>query len=411
MNQRIFRKSLFCLSFVLALMGCGNDIEQSQDKESDELSVALAFQVSDQSRAADGSLIVTPTLDGGKLIGKQHAAYVQLYVFSGIGESAIYTGYNVDVKWKDFFKDGLPEHTADMTYVMNSEMFIPGLEYTILGVAMSEKANESFGHPLTFKKDSYLGDITAALKQGVSSTGIVDSEIYVGTTSATIEKGKQQQFDKLVMKRRVSGVMGYFYNVPDEVLADGKKCKVDGIQVELYTGKNTALPLIQRQQKPYFRDFIESPSEDKNANNVFTIPVHREGNAPIDMNTVFSGGGYLLPMPAPNGDIYTLHVNLVDNQGNVLLTKRVKLPTGDDIDHGQTGGGTGIVDTESAFCFPIIANHFYSLGLESAPIDMKGNGTDITVTIKPEWKEENGLDLIERPKSGSGKATVEIVNQ
>ena len=60
-----------------------------------------------------------------------------------------------------------------------------------------------------------------------------------------------------------------------------------------------------------------------------------------------------------------------------------------------TGGGTGIIDSESAYRYPIVANHFYAFGDEDHPIDLKGNGADLTITVDPAWKGEENLGITE----------------
>ena len=92
---------------------------------------------------------------------------------------------------------------------------------------------------------------------------------------------------------------------------------------------------------------------------------------------------------------YTLCIELVAEDGTVLRRQRAMLPEGDELDPGITGGGTGIIDSESAYRYPIVANHFYAFGDEEHPIDLKGNGADLTITVDPAWKGEENLGITE----------------
>ena len=110
-----------------------------------------------------------------------------------------------------------------------------------------------------------------------------------------------------------------------------------------------------------------------------------------------------MPIPSPdnNPDVtgeskdYTLCIELVAEDGTVLRRQRAMLPEGDELDPGITGGGTGIIDSESAYRYPIVANHFYAFGDEDHPIDLKGNGADLTITVDPAWKGEENLGITE----------------
>lgn len=205
---------------------------------------------------------------------------------------------------------------------------------------------------------------------------------------------------RITLRRRVAGVAGWFKNVPAEVAAPLTQGVTDRrlskLRIALYTAQNTVLPLIKRQQKPDFEDFIASASSAADATTLVEIPITPD-NTSKGIEQTFTGGSFVLPIPAPaDKEKYTLRIELVNKEGQVLDVRRAKLPKNDELDHGSTGGGTGIIDTESAYRFPIVANHYYGLGSPHKPIDLKGSGADFTITVDPTWNEEADLELGEK---------------
>ena len=105
------------------------------------------------------------------------------------------------------------------------------------------------------------------------------------------------------------------------------------------------------------------------------------------------------PRPAATGCFglgEALRIEAVDAAGNVLHYWRAKLPEDDDLDQGNTGGGTGIIDTESAFRFPNVGNHFYAIGSPENYVDLEGSGIDVDITIDPSWAGEEDLEIKEQ---------------
>ena len=136
--------------------------------------------------------------------------------------------------------------------------------------------------------------------------------------------------------------------------------------------------------KPVFKDYIDDEVALDGGEVLVEIPVTA---ADITSDMVFSKGSYVLPVPAPpaiSDDDYTLRVELVGG-GNVLRYKRVKLGDGDVLDP-STGSGTGIIDTQGPYRFPIIANQFYGVGTVANPIDMGGKEPDIVTLWTPNGK-------------------------
>lgn len=383
-----FIRTLACCALsALLLPGCGGDEGLNPGTSEGTRGLTVTFSVNNEAKTATGDMadIVYPTGQDseGLYIGKQHTTDVFLYIFQGTGSEATCVACE-NVGWSEYFGSNLPEHTAQMPYEIQYDGFLYNVPYTLLAVGLSEGAKTVYAFPESIADETTLGEAKAALAEGQTCDGINTSEIYVGTAEFTPLSGEEVTVE---LWRRVAGVAGYFKNVPRSIGGT----TVAALRIALYDKQNTALPLLERPQAPVFQDYIESKTEEANGDVLVCIPVTEFG---IDKKV--SGGAYVLPAPAPSGtDVWTLRIELVDAEGTVLDSRRAKLPEGDELDSGITGGGTGIIDTESAYRFPIVANHFYALGSPESPIDLQGQGADILITIDPTWREEVDLGVSE----------------
>ena len=388
-----FIRTLACCALsALLLPGCGGDEGLNPGTSEGTRGLTVTFSVNNEAKTATGSTadIVYPT--EGVYIGEQHTTDVFLYIFQGTGSDATCVACE-DVGWSEHFGSKLPEHTAQMPYEIQYKDFLYNVPYTLLAVGLSKDAKTVYGFPRAIGgKESTtwdgitLGEAKAELAAGQTCDGINTSEIYVGTAEFTPLSGKEV---KVELRRRVAGVAGYFKNVPRSI----DDTPVTALRIVLYDKQYTALPLLEREQAPVFKDYIEkSNTAEANGDVLVNIPISTE----LGIEDVVSGGAYVLPAPAPSGaGNWTLRIELVDATGEVLDFRRAKLPEGDGLDPGITGGGTGIIDTESAYRFPIVANHFYALGSPDNPIDLQGQGLDILITIDPTWREEVDLGVSE----------------
>ena len=386
-----FIRTLACCALsALLLPGCGGDEGLNPGTSEGTRGLTVTFSVNNEAKMATGGTadIVYPTgPDGdGLYIGEQHTTDVFLYIFQGTGSDATCVACE-NVGWSEHFSSKLPVTTEDsqMPYEIQYDGFLYNVRYTLLAVGLSKDAKTVYGFPGAIEKGkTTLGEAKAELAEGQTCDGINRSEIYVGTAEFTPLSGEEVTVN---LWRRVAGVAGYFKNVPRSI----KGKPVVGLRIALYDKQNTALPLLEREQAPVFQDYIDSRTKDEDGDVLVYIPVKEFG---IDKEV--NGGAYVLPAPAPSGTgNWTLRIELVDKDGNVLDSRRAKLPEGDELDSGITGGGTGIIDTESAYRFPIVANHFYALGSPESPIDLQGQGADILITIDPTWREEVDLGVSE----------------
>lgn len=346
----------------------------SSGTPSDEEGVTLSFSVA-------GELSTRTNLSGSG--NAQHVTSVRLYIFNGTTDNATCVA-SEDIGWSTYFGNNPPTVTSTMKYKVKYEGFVPGSPYTFLAVGLDNQSVTTYGFPNAIQVgSSVLSGAIATLSGNEASTWTTmrQSELFAGSTVLTPSaKGVTGNVD---LWRRVAGVMGWFINVPTQI----NLTPVSAIRIRLYAMQNKSVPLIQLSQTPVFKDYINSPLSTTGGNILVEIPV--PGN--VTPVTVLSKGSYVLPVPAPavvNTNDYTLRVELVDGSGNVLRFTRVTLSDSDDT-NSSTGGGTGIIDPQGVFRFPIVANRFYGVGTSITPINLGGISVRSTIAAKKinAWEE------------------------
>lgn len=384
-RNHIGRKLTFWLSAVL-IAACqqGEEIEELtepvlQEKAKD---VIINFTV-----AGELSVTANPASTRTELPGSgniQHVTSVQLYIFNGTGDAAICIA-SEDVGWSAYFGNVPPTITATMKYHVKYEGLVKDNPYTFLAVGMDASSRTTYGFPAAIQVNTTtLGNAIATLSGTETSTwsNIRTSELFAGATVLTPDySGSQGNVD---LWRRVAGVMGWFTNIPAQI----GSTTVAAIRVTLYTQQNKSVPLLQRTQTPIFKDYLTSPLSASTGGQVLIqIPVP-PGVLPV---TTLSKGSYVLPVPAPpaiNSNDYSLKVEITDASGNTLRSARVTLSDSDD-SNSSTGNGTGIIDPQGVYRFPIIANHFYGIGTPLAPINLGTISTraGVRAKIMAEWED------------------------
>ena len=281
------KKLIYPLTCLALLTGC-TDNEATHGIPADERP-SIVLNLSNEAKTADGSTanITYPELgEDGTIIGTQHAQTVYLYIFEGSGNNAECVSYE-DVGWNEHFTQNggtLPEHTAQMRYKLQYTGFQPNTTYTLMGVGLSDGAETVYGFPNALQTGATLGEAIASLASEQTCDGIRTSEIYVGTVEY-----KTNQYDtRIELFRRVAGVMGYFKNVPSNI----GETSVSALRISLYAKQNTQMPLVEREQSPTFRDFIDSPTNEADGQVLVSIPL---GTDDFGATKVVSGGSYVLP--------------------------------------------------------------------------------------------------------------------
>lgn len=313
----------------------------------------------------------------------QHVTTVQLYIFSGTSDNSLCVA-SEDIGWSAHFGGIPPTITASMKYRVKYSGFVMGNAYTFVAVGTDATSRTTYGLPAAIQVNTTtLANALANLSGAEASTwtNMRQSEFFAGSTVLTPSSyGTQGNVD---LWRRVAGVMGWFVNVPTSVGAT----PVSAIRISLYAQQNKSVPLIQRSQSPVFNDYITSPlaASTTGGQVLVQIPVPI-GTLPV---TVLSAGSYVLPAVAPpsvNANDYTLRVELVSSTGTILRSNRITLS---GTNESSPGNGTGVIDPEAIYRFPIIANRFYGVGSLLTPINLNGIAirASIRASVITEWKE------------------------
>lgn len=388
---------MLCLAGWL-LAGCSGE---NMPEESESGERVLEFGVRSQD------LTTRTVLSGPDAV--QHVTRVHLYIFDGVsGTARCVASEEVDWPHWEGADGGLP--TRDRKHVLRYKDFMPGKEYTFLAIGLDntrpsaedireDHSGATYQLPQSISVGSTLKEANAVLAPGKGRQDIAGSELFAGSLPLRLEdfvKGRPV----IDLYRRVAGVMGYFVNIPATI--EGRK--VGALQVRLYTGQNTRVPL---RKVPYngslFSDYITSPmASDAGGAVLVEIPASEFAGSPSVVN---SRGSYVLPAAAATGRETTLSLVLVDEAGGELQRNKVRLvssaaPSGSGriAPRGETDGGTGIIegddtidpDQEKAYHYPIVANQFYSIGSKDSPIDLS-DAKRVIVTINPIWDKNHEL--------------------
>lgn len=274
----------------------------------------------------------------------------------------------------------------------------------------------SVGNPASGPSNGSVVALKALVSRLTTPRGKADiqrSEYFTGTVTAITESNGCLPDKTLVpMERRVAGLSAKF-RLKDFSQQPG------GVAVMLYADQNKSVPTLQQeQQEPFFKDYTEDPltssstasdwKENLKANPqciVFLDIIDdnaaeggtqtNQTNANGEWVTV-EKSVYLLPIPAPGYEDeknYTLAAVVYNQEGKVICTKRAAL----NVDTGSTAQlifatnlGTGIVDDESYYRYPIIANRFYrfdGLALQFDP------SNPFEVIVENGWEGEPEMDF------------------
>lgn len=296
----------------------------------------------------------------------QHVTAIQLYIFDGTSANSTCVA-SEDIGWAAHFGNIPPTVTSSMDYHVKYGGLLNGTTYTFLAVGTDASSATTYGYPAAIVVGTTQLSSAIATLTGTEATtwkNMRQSELFAGATAITASSyGTQGHVD---LWRRVAGVMGWFTNVPTSISGN----IVANIRISLYTSQNKSVPLIQRSQTPVFVDYQQNSVVTAGGQVLVEIPVP-PATLPI---AVLSQGSYVLPVPAPapvNTNDYTLRVELVNAAGTILRSNRVTL-SGTDDSNSSPGNGTGVIDPQGIYRFPIVANRFYGVGTLLAPINLGG---------------------------------------
>lgn len=352
------------------------------------------------------------TLQGPEAL--QHVSTVYLYIFDGTDDGARCVAVE-DVEWPYWENAQAGKNTLEYKYRVKYAAFDTGKEYTFVAVgldntktaadaAVDDNSMKTYG--FTLPANNPIGETLGALQvsaQTDTRTDIAQSEWFAGSLVLTGEQILAAKAETLNLYRRVAGVMGYFKDIPQGV---------EKLQICLYQPQNKeAWVLPQPTENGVFMDYVESPavgSDDQDAD-IWKVLVEIDLESESGSSGVVSfndgqGGSYVLPARASTtAEETTLSLKLI-GKGTTLTRKIYQqtsyAPVQASLSRGETDEGTGIIggdddsqgpdDEEYKYHYPIIANHFYSIGTEDNPVSLADNG-EIFVIINAGWDDEHNI--------------------
>lgn len=347
------------------------------------------------------------TLQGPEAL--QHVSTVYLYIFKGTGDEAICVAEE-DVDWPywENAQDGKP--TLEHKYRVKYMGFSAGEQYTFVAMGLDNtrtaagiednNSKYTYGLPGSIGVGTKLSDLQVAVQAKCNRMDIAKSEWFAGSLVLTGEQILTAKAETLNLYRRVAGVMGYFKDIPKGV---------EKLQICLYQPQNKeAWVLPQPAENGVFKDYVESlavDSDDQNAD-TWKVLVEIDLESGIEGSGYGQGGSYVLPARASTtAEETTLSLKLIGNNENTTLTRKIYqqtayAPVQASLSRGETDEGTGIIggeddsqgpdDEEYKYHYPIIANHFYSIGTKDNPVSLADNG-EIFVIINAGWDDEHNI--------------------
>lgn len=350
----------------------------------------------------------------------QHVSTVYLYIFKGTGDEArCVAEEDVDWPYWENAQDGKP--TLEHKYRVKYMGFSAGEQYTFVAMGLDNtrtaagiednNSKYTYGLPESIGVGTKLSELQVAVQAKCNRMDIAKSEWFAGSLVLTGEQILTAKAETLNLYRRVAGVMGYFKDIPQGV---------EKLQICLYQPQNKeAWVLPQPTENGVFMDYVESPVVDSDAQDadIWKVLVEIDLESGIEGSGVSSfygqGGSYVLPARASTTDEETtLCLKLIGNNGNTLTRKIYQqtsyAPVQAGLSRGETDEGTGIIggeddsqgpdDEEYKYHYPIIANHFYSIGTEDNPVSLADNG-EIFVIINAGWDDEHNIVI--KPSGGT----------
>lgn len=358
------------------------------------------------------------TLEGPEAL--QHVSTVYLYIFDGTDADATCVAVE-DVEWPYWENAQAGKNTLEYKYRVKYAAFDTGKEYTFVAVGLDNTKtaadaaavdNSMKTYGFTLQANNPIGETLGALQvsaQTDTRTDIAQSEWFAGSLVLTGEQILAAKAETLNLYRRVAGVMGYFKDIPLEV---------EKLQICLYQPQNKkAWVLPQPAENGVFMDYVDSPANQDA--DIWEVLVEIDLESESGSSGVVSfkdgqGGSYVLPARASTTEETTLSLKLIGNNGNTLITRKIYqqtsyAPVQAGLSRGETDEGTGIIggeddsqgpdDEEYKYHYPIIANHFYSIGTEDNPVSLADNG-EIFVIINAGWDDEHNIVI--KPSDTSG---------
>ncbi len=262
---------------------------------------------------------------------------------------------------------------------------------------------------------------TLATGNGKGKDRIAHNEYFTGTFRAMTNGSGRLTDANVVMRRRVAGLSASFSL---QHFAE----RPAGVAIMLYQAQNKSVPTLPKNwQAPFFEDYKDDPLDDAttstndplasvktNPQCILFVPTSTDNNGNAGDGTTTAadgesstaggqgevtteeGAAYLLPIPAPDYDAeknYTLAAVVYNSEGQVICTKRAALNIGTGNQAElifATDLGTGIVDDESYYRYPIVANRFYRFDSLELTFDPSN---PFEIEVEKGWEGNPDLDF------------------
>ena len=246
-----------------------------------------------------------------------------------------------------------------------------------------------------------LSDLSSVLTSGKGKTDIQTNEYFTGTETATTDAdGRLPEGTTVTMHRRVAGLSACFKltNFSRQPAA---------VAIMLWKKQYQDVPTLRRiWQQPNFTDHGKTTLNTEDAPNVSPqclLWLEDIGEEDKDANSTYITkvqSGYVLPIEAPGINEktnYTLAVVVYTKEGEnnyrAICTKRAALAEDDNLIFA-TDLGTGIVDDESFYRYPLVANRFYRFGTKDSPLKVEyDENNPFEVIVEQGWDGMPELDF------------------
>ena len=354
--------------------------------------------------------------DETTLEGVQHVKNVSLYIFRHDADGVKYVGRE-NADWSSLtVVSGEDEKTQARTYTVTANLQA-STTYTLLATGYENEEIYLLG-TLTAENPVELDELISTLKDGKGKTDIQTNEYFTGSLEVTTEgDGQFPEGTTVEMHRRVAGLSTCFKIGEASFSQYGKKPAY--VAVMLYTNQKKAVPTLEQiWQEPNFTDYAKAELEDATGEALsqclMWLNVSQSGNTetPDEAGTEQGTSDvtksvedeplynqrnaiYLLPIPAPEFDAktnYTLAVAVYDTE-RMICTKRAALAADGNLIF-NTSLGTGIVDDESYYRYPIVANRFYRFGTEKEHMEIIYDPLNpFEVIVESTWEGMPDLDF------------------
>lgn len=370
---------------LLTFSACSNDDAFNEDEtnvtagETRNVELTFNFSVNSGEQTRGGR----PLYSSEAL---QQVNAMKVYVFKESGSEYVYSEEITDAG--NFgFNNGSAVGTESHSYTLTDKL--TDGKYKFLAVGYEEGYGDTFKALTMTENETKLSDLLLELNNSQNADEVfsgVSDPVTVSATSTSFNVG-------VGLHRVVAGILGYFKNVPYQIVKDGEMKQVKHVLVNVIK-KGTSAKLADRtangvDESKYTIIDIDMSDYSKDGDNNWYAVTAQSGAVATVANSVLKGA-YSLPIAAVTGS-NTLEVVLTDDQGTVLKTFKVK-------------------DGESSE-FAIDANHFYSLGQKKTNDDTNGGNPDpdtddddddpidlskdqiITITVNAAWSAIHDLTI------------------